>query len=78
MRGASRMTDTTVTVPTSRGSGVTDQVALSMPLGTTATSTSGPAILRIGAAATSLTAESTTGHRLQWNRRSSRAKIGAA
>ncbi len=72
------MTETRVTVPTSRGTGLTAQVALSMPLGTTATSTSGPAILRMGAAATSLTAESTTGQRLQRKRRSSRAKAGAA
>ncbi len=49
-----------------------------MPLGSTSTATPGPAILRIGAAATSLTDESTTGQSAQWKPLSSRLNTGVA
>ncbi len=54
------------------------QKPTSMPLGSTTTSTPGPAMWRIGSAAASLTAENTTGHRDHPHRRLSRANSGAA
>ena len=49
-----------------------------MPFGRTSTATPGPAILRRGAAATSLTADQTTGRRLHPTIRSSTRNPGAA
>ena len=72
------MTDTSVTRFAVRGAGSMRQASLEIPLGSTSTGWSGPAMRRMGSAATSLTAESTTGQLPQPLRRSSRANPGAA
>ena len=78
LRGARRITDTRVTTDGSRSTGSTTHWSLSIPLGRTMTSRSGPAMRRMGSAATLLTAESTTGHSVQCPTRSSAAKPGVA
>jgi len=77
-RGARRITEMRFTVDGSWATGSTFQAAFSMPLGSTITGRSGPAIRRIGSAATSLTADNTTGQRDQRPSRSSPAKAGVA
>ena len=81
LRGARRMTDTIVIVPSSArvgSGGATCHAVLSMPFGSTITSRASPAIRRIGAAATSLTAENTAFQSRQWKLRSSTANAGVA
>jgi hypothetical protein len=76
LRGARRMTASSRTSSGSPATRVTRQASTSIPLGTSVTGTSGPTMRRIGSAAASLTAVSTTPERVQCVTRSTSRAAG--